>query len=60
VRGSTSPVTALPFTVRATADMDILLKIRPKGLVFAPTGKAGGGLGQNRVDFARFATLKQV
>src|SRR5262249_56941195 len=34
VRGSTSPVTALPFTVSATADMALLLEIRPKDLVF--------------------------
>src|SRR5258706_3563823 len=30
VRGSTSPVTALPFTVSATAVMALLLEIRPK------------------------------
>src|SRR5260221_12344166 len=30
VRGSTSPVTALPFTVSATAVMALLLDIRPK------------------------------
>src|SRR5262245_33381321 len=49
VRGSTSPVTALPFTVSATADMTFLLEIRPKTSFFAPTGETGGGSGQNRV-----------
>src|SRR4029077_2181386 len=50
VRGSTSPVTALPFTVSATADMAFLLEIGPKALFFAPTGEADGRTGQNRVD----------
>jgi hypothetical protein len=39
VRGSTSPVTALPFTVSATADMAFLLEIGPKGLVFRTDGR---------------------
>src|SRR5262245_52854489 len=57
VRGSTSPVTALPFTVSATADMTFLLEIRPKTSFFAPTGETGGGSGQNRVDTANFFNL---
>src|SRR5262244_2041431 len=60
VRGSTSPVTALPLTVSATADMAFLLKIRPKTSFFAPTGETGGGSGQNRVDFAPGHGLEQV
>src|SRR5258708_6108620 len=60
VRGSTSPVTALPFTVIATADMAFLLEIRPKASFFAPTGEAGGGSGQNRVDFAPDCEFEQV
>src|SRR5216684_7426998 len=60
VRGSTSPVTALPFTVIATADIAFLLEIRPKASFFAPTGDAGGGSGQNRVDFAPERELEQV
>src|SRR5215471_19658300 len=60
VRGSTSPVTALPFTVSATADMTFLLEIRPKTSFFAPTGETGGGSGQNRVDFAPGHGLEQV
>src|SRR5262249_26867302 len=60
VRGSTSPVTALPFTVSATADMAFLLEIRPKTSFFAPTGETGGGPGQNRVDFAPGHGLEQV
>jgi len=43
-------VTALPFTVSATADMAFLLEIGPKALFFAPTGEADGRTGQNRVD----------
>src|SRR5262249_25498088 len=57
VRGSTSPVTALPFTVSATADMAFLLEIRPKTSFLAPTGETGGGSGQNRVDVANFSSL---
>src|SRR5262245_29170497 len=57
VRGSTSPVTALPFTVSATADMTFLLEIRPKTSFFAPTGETGGGSGQNRVDVGNFCSL---
>src|ERR1700730_6059566 len=60
VRGSTSPVTALPFTVSATADMTLLLEIRPKTSFFAPTGGTDGGSGQNRVDFAPGHGLEQV
>src|SRR6516225_4198320 len=60
VRGSTSPVTALPFTVSATADMTLLLEIRPKTSFFAPTGETDGGSGQNRVDFAPGHGLEQV
>src|SRR4029079_12816529 len=56
VRGSTSPVTALPFTVSATADMAFLLEIGPKALFFAPTGGAGGRAGQNRVDLDIFCS----
>src|SRR5215467_11993002 len=57
VRGSTSPVTALPFTVSATADMAFLLEIRPKTSFFAPTGEADGGSGQNRVVLDLFPNL---
>jgi len=32
-------VTALPFTVSATADMAFLLEIGPKGLVFRTDGR---------------------
>jgi len=53
-------VTALPFTVSATADMAFLLEIGPKALFFAPTGGAGGRTGQNRVDFAPGRGLEQV
>src|SRR5262249_15172324 len=60
VRGSTSPVTALPFTVSATADMTLLLEIRPKTSFSAPTGETDGGSGQNRVDFAPRHGLEQV
>src|SRR6516165_3876615 len=45
VRGSTSPVTALPFTVNATAVMASSSKS-----FFAPTREAGGGSGQSRGD----------
>src|SRR5262245_44733703 len=55
VRGSTSPVTALPFTVNATAVMDPSSKS-----FFAPTGETGGGSGQNRGDFALGRTFEQV
>src|SRR5215468_422250 len=57
VRGSTSPVTALPFTVSATADMTLLLEIRPKTSFFAPTGETDGGSGQNRVVLHIFSSL---
>src|SRR5256885_15777501 len=60
VRGSTSPVTALPFTVIATADMGYLLGIRAKRPVFTLCGQAGGGSDQNRVDSARFRAPEQV
>jgi hypothetical protein len=40
VRGSVSPVTALPFTVIATAAMIFLLEIRPNGLFGAADGPA--------------------
>src|SRR5882672_9908584 len=60
VRGSTSPVTALPFTVIATADIAFLLEIRPKASFFAPTGEAVGGSGQNRADFAPERELEQA
>src|SRR5207302_1950081 len=48
VRGSTSPVTALPFTVIATADMGYLLKNRPKRPFLASPSEAGDGSGRNR------------
>src|SRR5713226_6903229 len=60
VRGSTSPVTALPFTVIATADIAFLLENRPKASFFAPTGHAASGSGQNRVDFAPDCEFEQV
>jgi hypothetical protein len=47
VRGSTSPVTALPFTVSATAAMAFLLEV-----VFG-TGETGGGSKSRR--FAHFS-----
>src|SRR6266404_4725491 len=52
--------TALPFTVSATADMTLLLEIRPKTSFFAPTDETDGGSGQNRVDFAPGHGLEQV
>src|SRR6516162_5977201 len=52
VRGSTSPVTALPFTVRATADMALLLELQSKVSILAPAGDSAGEVGQNRHDFA--------
>src|SRR6516225_4709395 len=55
VRGSTSPVTALPFTVNATAVMASSSKS-----FFAPTREAGGGSGQSRGDFALGPTFEQV
>src|SRR6516164_2983491 len=60
VRGSTSPVTVLPFTVSATADMTLLLEIRPKTSFFAPTGETDGGSGQNRVVMANFSNRKDL
>jgi hypothetical protein len=50
-------VTALPFTVSATADMAFLLEIGPKALFFAPTGGAGGRAGQNRVVLGIFCRI---
>src|SRR5215467_897142 len=55
VRGSTSPVTALPFTVNATAVMASSSKS-----FFAPTREPGGGSGQSRGDFALGPTFEQV
>src|SRR5262249_47348847 len=55
VRGSTSPVTALPFTVNATAVMAFSSKS-----FFAPTRETGGGSGQSRGDFALGPTFEQV
>src|SRR5215510_10164296 len=60
VRGSTSPVTALPFTVSATADMTLLLEIRPKDLVFRTDGETDGGSGQNRVVLPIFCSLNRL
>src|SRR5262245_12660414 len=60
VRGSTSPVTALPFTVSATAVMASSSRVWPKASFLAPTGDAGGGSGQNRADFAPESDLEQV
>src|SRR5215472_12865541 len=59
VRGSMSPVTALPFTVSATADMVSSSKSSRKAWFFAPTGDASDGLGQNLTDFAPCAAWKQ-
>src|SRR5207247_9822693 len=60
VRGSTSPVTALPFTVSATAVMALPPRNSTKGLVFAPAGGTGGGSGQDRGDLAPGCVLEQV
>src|SRR5262245_4433698 len=60
VRGSTSPLTGLPFTVIATAAMGNLLKSGSKRPFFDAVGGAGGGWGRNRVDFARFCLQEQV
>src|SRR5215467_264813 len=60
VRGSTSPVTALPFTVIATAVMASSIKVRPKAWFSTPTGAAGGGSGQNRADFASNLDFEQL
>jgi hypothetical protein len=40
--------------------MAFLLENRPKASFFAPMGDAGGGSGQNRVDFAPKRELEQV
>jgi hypothetical protein len=53
-------VTALPFTVNATADMAFLLEIRPKTLFFAPTGEADGRTGQNRVVLGDFCRVNDL
>jgi len=50
----------LPFTVSATADMTLLLEIRPKTSFFAPTGETDGGSGQNRVVMANFSNRKDL
>src|SRR3974390_3375222 len=52
VRGSTSPVTALPFTVRATAVMAILLRIAVERLVFRVEGRFRQRIRSNRHDLA--------
>src|SRR5271154_409577 len=52
VRGSTSPVTALPFTVIATAVMIILLETRSNGPWRPPQIQADGETGRIPVDFA--------
>src|SRR5947199_9726009 len=55
VRGSTSPVTGLPFTVNATAGMPSSSKS-----FFAPAGETGGGSGQNRGDVAVPCTFSDL
>src|SRR5262245_8352250 len=60
VRGSTSAVTALPFTVSAAADMASSSKSGQMASFFAPKGSADGGSGQNRADFAPRRGLEQV
>ena len=58
--GSTSAVTALPFTVMETAGMTFLLKIGAKGPFFAPDSRRPAA---NRCEivpiFAEFASLEQ-
>src|SRR5262245_21194559 len=60
VRGSTSAVTALPFTVSATADMASSSKSGQKASFFAPKGSADGGLGQNRAVPGNFCRHKYL
>src|SRR5258706_14436315 len=60
VRGSTSPVTALPFTVSATAVMALPPRNSTKGLVFAPAGGTGGGSGQDPDGLDVFSSLARL
>src|SRR5205814_6462961 len=52
VRGSTFPVTALPFTVMETAGMTLLLTAGPVTLIFASECNSRGDQGRNLYDFA--------
>src|SRR5215831_20351214 len=54
VRGSTSAVTALPFTVSLTAGIGTLLEIGLKGPVFGLARSPGDFQERNRGVFARF------
>src|SRR3954469_11330087 len=51
VRASTSPVTALPFTVMDTAGIQLLPYSGPKGPLFAPPGAGGSHSGSKSSRF---------
>src|SRR5712675_2192290 len=59
VRGSTSAVTGLPFTVSFTAGIELLPRFGLKSLVFALAGDPGDAHGRNRGVFASFRRLEQ-
>src|ERR1700680_3733119 len=59
VRGSTSAVTALPFTVSLTAGIEHLPGFGLKGLVLGLARSPGDFHGRNRGVFARFHGFKQ-
>src|SRR5258705_5548692 len=61
-KGARIDVTGDGFAVHRQCDggHGFLLEIRPKALFSAPTGRAGGRSGQNRVDFAPKCDLEQV
>src|SRR4249919_3086919 len=59
VRGSTSAVTALPFTVSLTAGIESLLEIGLRGPVLGLARSPGDFQGRNRGVFARFLRFGQ-
>src|SRR5947199_10433255 len=59
VRGSTSAVTALPFTVILTAGIESLLDIGLNGPVFGLARSPCDFRGRNRGVFARFFSFRQ-
>jgi hypothetical protein len=59
VRGSTSAVTALPFTVSLTAGIVLLPKFGLKSLIFGLAGNPGDAHGRNPGVFAPFRGLEQ-
>src|SRR6202008_2444632 len=59
VRGSTSAVTALPFTVSLPAGIVSLLEIGLKGPVFGLARSPGDFQERNRGVFARFLRFRQ-